>query len=132
MLTQRLDSWRLRIAFLALGLVAWLVFMGASGRIGGKPRGVVVIQFGAYPDEFAGLDVEVDGKVLGQLQYMNGQTRTGFSLTEGYHDIRVTGPRWHSTPRKVEVGRDRTVNMLLDTQPVMLPDGSQRNGLVLQ
>lgn len=132
MLTLKLDSWHLRIAFLAMGLVASLVFLAATGRIGGTPRGVVVIQFGAYPDEFAGLDVEVDGQVIGRLQYMHGQSRTGFALTEGYHDLRVTGARWQSVPRKVEVGRDRTVNLVLDTGTTATPDGRYQQTLVLQ
>lgn len=130
--STRLDSWHLRIAFIAMGLVAWLIFMGATGRIGGTPRGTVIIQFGQYPDEFAGLDVEVDGKVVGELQYMHGQTRTGFALTEGDHDIRVTGANWSSEPRKIEVGRDRTVTFLLDAQENATVSGELQPILVLR
>jgi hypothetical protein len=132
MLTRKLDSWHLRIAFLVMGLVAWLIFQGATGRIGGKQRGTVIVEFGAYPEEFAGLDVEVDGRVVGRLQTMGGQARTGFLVTEGYHELRVTGPEWHSVPRTIEVGRDRTARFMLDAGETATPDGLRHPTLVLQ
>jgi len=132
MLFMKLDSMRIRLALMGVGLVAALVIMGATGKLGGKPKGVIAIEFGAYPDEFAGLEVEIDGQVVGKLRMVGAQTRNGFAVGPGTRQVRVIGPRWNSTPRPVEVQADRTMMFVLNVGEGMRASGATGPELVLQ
>jgi hypothetical protein len=132
MFTMRLDAIRIRVMMMSAGLLTVLIFLIASGRIGGRPHGMIAIEWGAYPEAFAGLDVEVDGQVVGKLTYLGARAASGFEVAEGPHEVRVVGPKWRSVPRKVEVRRDHTSRFMLDVQESVGADGQTLPALVLQ
>ena len=80
MFTMRLDAIRIRVMMMSAGLLTVLIFLIASGRIGGKPHGMIAIEWGAYPEAFAGLDVEVDGQVVGKLAYLSARAASGLVM----------------------------------------------------
>ena len=63
-----LNSWRMRLGLIAAGVLltgAYLIFGGRP--LLGADTGVL-IEFGADPDRFAGMDVEVDGRIVGKRE----------------------------------------------------------------
>jgi hypothetical protein len=132
MLGMQLNAFRIRLALMAAGLVVALIYLAATGQIGGKPHGTIAIEWGAYLDEFAGLSVEVDGRYAGKLTYLGARATTGFEVAEGSHSVRVVGSKWNSVPRTVDVRRDHTSRFLLDAQETMGADGQSKPAVVLQ
>ena len=86
----------------AVTVALLVVLQGASGCLMmGDDRPHVVIEFGADPGQFEGLEVELDGKVVGTLKKLGAVTRTGFAVDKGEHTVRVRSPRFSCQPVKV-------------------------------
>ena len=62
----------------------------------------ILIEFGSDPDHFTGLEVEIDGRVAGQLQTIGQATRTAFPVEPGAHQVRVVGPAFDSDPATID------------------------------
>ncbi len=111
--TVRIDAFRLRLALMAAGLLCLGLFTAWGGRLGLSSQATVLIEFGAYPDDFVGSSVEIDGKVAGTLR-MFGGTRTAFSVPKGSHQVRILHARFPSETRTVEVRNTGTVLLILN------------------
>lgn len=109
---------------LGLALLALLCL----GACMGDTRPHVVIEFGAYPEMFEGLEVEIDGKVVGSLKKTGALTRTGFPLDKGEHTIRVVSDRWPSQPFKLNAELKLQKTMLL----LEIADGATADGRMTQ
>ena len=108
-----LNSWRIRLGAMGAGIVlmvTWMVW-GGSMLPGSEPR--VLIEFGADPDQFAGLDVEIDGQVAGKLEQIGQATRTAFKVSPGAHTVRVLHPEFGCRPAEVTADTPGMSTMLL-------------------
>ena len=81
----------------ALSLLAGLAL--AAALIGcGKSQPAIVIDFGVEPEEFVGVDVEIDGKLVGKLKRDGQRPRTEFPVPAGDHAVRVAAQKYSSQP----------------------------------
>jgi hypothetical protein len=116
----------------ARSALAFLCLLSLAGCFG-DTRSHVVIEFGAYPDEFIGMDVEVDGKVVGKLKQMGEITRSGFPLDKGQHTVRVVSPRFNSEPRQVNAEfKTQKIMLILEIGESMSASGSAKPTLTLR
>ena len=86
----------------------------------------MMIEFGMYPEEFIGCDVEIDGKVVGKLEMFGPATRTAFGVKDGKHTIRVIHPEFICDAETITSGAGGSSVMLIldfmgerDGQPVI-------------
>jgi hypothetical protein len=122
---------RVTAALVILGVVSILGFVVFGGRF--APRPEVQIEFGSYPEVFQGMSVEIDGKPSGILQPSGSAHRTGFTVTEGPHTIRVVHPLYVSLERRVDVpAGGKPVLLVLDLQPTVDPRGQRRTAIGFQ
>ena len=108
-----LNSWRLRFWAMGAGIlvaVAWSIFGGAIFPSGDCK---VLIEFGSDPDTFAGLQVEVDGRVAGRLQQVGAVSRTAFPVACGTHRVRVLHPEFEAADLQVRSDIPGVATMLL-------------------
>ena len=106
---------RNRAAAVAAAVLVLVVCLGVGGKLASRPS--VQIEFGAYPEVFQGMTVEIDGKPAGTLRAMGSANRTGFEVTAGRHTVRVVHPLYASIIRSVDVSAGRPVVLVLDLQP---------------
>lgn len=127
------NLWNVRIGAIVAGILLFGLYLVMGGPIGRRHQSVIQIEFGLYPDEFAGSQVEIDGQVAGELKRFGNAWRTGFEVREGRHAVRIRHPRFESKPRMVEAGVGAGMTLLvLDLQDAAAPDGSMRTEIVLQ
>lgn len=124
---MRLDAMRIRAALMLMGVVGLMVYLIAGGPL--RPKPVVTVEFGMYPDVFQGLTVEIDGQPAGTLKPFGAATRTGFEVKEGRHSIRVVHPKYASVPRQVTVTPGQPVLLIMDMQSTT--DEQGRMGMAL-
>jgi hypothetical protein len=107
------------------------MFVVFGGRFAAQP--VVQIEYGAYPEVFQGMSVEIDGKPSGILQPSGDAHRTGFTVTEGRHTIRVVHPLYVSLERSVDVpAGGKPVRLVLDLQPTFDTRGQMKTAIGFQ
>ena len=107
---------------------AVLLFAGCFG----DSRPHVVIEFGMYPDLFEGLDVQIDGKTVGQLKKTGAITRTGWPLDKGEHTIQVLSPKFESQPYKLNAElRMQKIMLILELTDGATADGRMTQALAL-
>jgi hypothetical protein len=95
------------------GVMLMIAYLASGGSFGSKST--VLIEFGMYPREFQGCDVEIDGNIVGQLQMFGQATRTAFAVKDGKHVLRVLNPRYESQPLEFETGAGASdVHLILD------------------
>ena len=85
-----MNVFKVRAAMAIAGVVMLIGFLAMGGSFGDKNS--IMIEFGMYPEEFEGCDVEIDGEVVGKLQMFGQATRTAFAVNDGKHTIRVIHP----------------------------------------
>lgn len=127
-----LDSMKLRVMFMGVGLVALMVFLLAGGRLGPGNRGVIQIEYGIEPRLFEGAEVEVDGEPAGVLKPFGSATRTGFEVRKGTHRVRVKCPGYASLSREISIDPGSTVMLVLDIQDNLGRDGQGRPVVTFQ
>ena len=108
-----LNSWRIRLGAIGGGIILMVTWMVCGGSMvpGSEPR--ILIEFGTEPDVFAGLEVEIDGKVAGKLERIGQTTRTAFKVTPGAHTVRVLHPEFGCRPAQVTADIPGMSTMLL-------------------
>jgi len=114
------------------GAVTMALYLMMGGSMFPGDKGVVQIEFGMYPEEFEGCEVEVDGEVVGKLQYFGAASRTGFELKEGDHMVRVLHAECKMEPFRVEVTGGQIHLLLLDIGGTITVDGKNYTELYFQ
>lgn len=128
---MKLDSMRLRAAFMGMGLVTLAIYLVAGGRFGPSDKGTILIEYGAYPEAFEGLEVAIDGESAGVLKSFGAQTRTAFAVKPGTHRVTVVGAKFACRARDVDVRSGGTVPLLLDAGETMGASKQTKTPLVL-
>lgn len=123
---MQLNAFRIRLALMGGGLIMFLIYIAMGGQIGPGRNGTIQIEYGAYPERFTGLDVEIDGKVAGALKPFGSATRTGFLVAEGEHRVRVIDPSMPSQSRDVHVTSGQGVLLILDVVDAYARDGTAK------
>lgn len=127
------NAWRVRIGMIITGVLLFGLYLVMGGPLGRRHTSVIQIEFGLYPDELAGSEVEIDGQVAGELKGFGNAWRTGFEVPEGRHAVRIRHPGFESKPRVVEAGVSAGLTLLVvDLQDAVAPDGSTRTEIVFQ
>ena len=125
-----LNALRIRLGLIAAGIIITAAYMLCGGSLLPGREARILIEFGTDPDQFTGLDVEIDGAVVGKLERIGQATRTAFPVKPGIHQVRVVGPAYDSRPVPIEAP-----NPGLSTMVLLEYDGgysaSGRPGLVL-
>jgi hypothetical protein len=110
---MQLNILHVRAALAIAGVVVLIGYLASGGSFGSKST--LDIEFGMYPEEFEGLEVEIDGAVVGRLERFGQATRTRFAVGDGRHTVRVLHPELASREKEVTTGAGgRTVMMILD------------------
>jgi hypothetical protein len=119
-----LNLWRMRLGAIAASIILFVVLVALTGSLipGSKPG--IVIEFGTDPETFTGLEVEVDGKIVGKLERFGQATRKAFALSRGEHSVRVVSPHFESTAITVKTQLPGFKPMfILDVEERAGPDG---------
>jgi len=110
-----LNVMKVRAVLAVAGLVVLVGYLAMGGSFGGKSS--IVIEFGMYPEEFTGCEVEIDGKVVGKLQKFGQATRNAFKVKDGKHTVRIVHPEIASAEITVDTGVGaRQAMVILDFQ----------------
>jgi len=112
---MQLNLTNMRFGAIAAGVVLVAMYWMCGGYFGTEQ--VIQIEFGMYAEEFEGLEVEIDGDVVGKLKMHGQATRSGFSVSEGTHRICVRHPDLPCTPAIVDTElAGQKVLLLLDIE----------------
>jgi hypothetical protein len=98
---------------LGAGVVTLAIFFLMGGSFT-PSKGAIQIDFSLDEKLFAGLDVEIDGEVVGKLKPFGAMMRSGFEVEPGEHEVRVLHPEFRCEPARVEVEAGEGVLLLLD------------------
>jgi hypothetical protein len=128
---MRLNWARMTAGLMGAGLVTMAVFFMMGGNLS-PTRGAIQIDFSMDDENFAGLEVEIDGEVAGELKYFGAMTRSGFEVEEGEHEVRVLHPEYRCEPVLVDVEIGKGVLLLLDYQVVYTGSNTNETVLTLQ
>jgi hypothetical protein len=127
---------QLNLPRLRLGMAGAAVFLFIAYKLMGgafTPQQGILIEFGSDPDRFAGLDVEVDGQVVGKLEKLGAQTRTGLVIPAGTHTVKVRDPQLRCAPASVDIqSNGMKVMLLLEYEESADRSGRLTPGLVLR
>ena len=108
-----LNIFHVRAVLFLAGILVLIGYIAAGSSFGSKST--IIIEFGMYPEEFEGLDIEIDGTVVGKLQKFGQATRTSFQVKDGKHAVRVLHPEYQSITENVTTGAGgRHVMLILD------------------
>lgn len=121
----RFFSWR--VGLILSGVVVVLLWRILTGG----EQSVIMIEFGMYPDEFEGLEVVIDGDVVGTLKRMGAATRTGFKVEDGDHMVALKHPSHPSEPVRVTSGFGGDRVMLMANFEQRHRDGKEETYVVL-
>jgi hypothetical protein len=126
---------RLHLSRVQLGAIgggaALLMTLWMCGRFSDSP--VVRIEFGADADQFEGLEVLIDGRVVGKLRRSDQATLSGFEIRKGTHHVCVQHPQYGCSPTRVTADKPGQELMLrLEYEEVTEPRGASRIRLALR
>jgi len=94
-------------------LLVFAVYWGGSAVFGVSTA--ISIEWGIEPD-LAGSDVEVDGKVVGNLEKYGQATRNAFPVSPGKHTVRVISDSFACPPHEVELKHGERLHLLLEIE----------------
>jgi hypothetical protein len=60
-----MNVFKVRAVWAIAGLVVMIGYLATGGSFGS--RNTILIEFGMYPEDFAGMQVEIDGEIAGTL-----------------------------------------------------------------
>jgi hypothetical protein len=127
---MHLNLSRVHMGALGGGVVLMMAFWMCGGL---SDAPVVQIEFGMDADQFEGLDVLIDGQVVGKLRRYGQATRSGFEVDKGSHDVCVQHPQYGCSPARVTTDKPgQKLLLLLEYEEVYEPSGSARTRLALR
>jgi hypothetical protein len=104
----------MRFGAIAAGVVL-LAISGMCGALRERPAGVIQIDFARDSDLFLGLEVEIDGVVVGKLKRTGEQALAGFGVGYGRHEVRLLHPAIGCRPAVVDVEHQgQRIRLLLE------------------
>ena len=112
---MQVDAMRMRLLWMGAMalLLVFAVYWGGSAVFGVSTA--ISIEWGIEPD-LAGSDVEVDGKVVGNLEKYGQATRNAFPVSPGKHTVRVVSDAFACPPREFELKRGERLHLLLEIE----------------
>lgn len=120
-----LNVFKVRLGLALAGIIVMAGYVAAGGSFGSKST--IIIEFGMYPRDLEGMQVEIDGEVAGTLQMFGRATRTAFSVKDGEHRVRILHPKLASHTETVTTGvGGRDVMLVADIFEMQGPDGKTR------
>jgi hypothetical protein len=127
-----LNSMRIRLGMIATGIILSGAYFMCGGMNGSKNTSIQ-IEFGMYPNEFLGSQVEIDGQPAGELKKFGNALRTGFLVKEGEHEVAIVHPKLDSEICTVETEKGRPVVLILDiAEQYNAEDGTSEAMIVFQ
>lgn len=108
-----LNALRIRIGMVVAGVLLAVGYASFGHSLFPSTQARILIEFGSDPDNFAGLEVEIDGQVVGQLERIGQATRTAFPVEPGQHQVRVLGPAFDSAPATIDAPNPGMSTMVL-------------------
>jgi hypothetical protein len=129
---MQLNAIHMRFGAIAGGIVLFFGYLMCGGSFGGDR--IVQLDFSMYPELFEGLEVEIDGQVVGKLESVGQATRSGFKVGKGEHRVRVLHPEYASEPLTVVLEKPgEKARLLLDLAEVYDSDRRRsKTAIVLQ
>jgi len=128
---MKLNIWVFRLAAVVAGLIGIGGYLAAGGSFGSKTS--IVFEFGMYPEEFEGCQVEIDGEVVGTLHRVGNAYRNAFKVEEGPHAVRILHPDFAPREEQVEAGPVPGSTMLiLDIVDIVDETGEMRPAIGFQ
>lgn len=125
-----LNALRIRIGMVVSGVLLAIGWAAFGHSLFPSTQARILIEFGADPEQFAGLDVEIDGRIAGQLERVGQATRTAFAVEPGTHQVRVVGPAFDSAPATIDARHSGMSTMVL-LEHSEVPSASGRPALTL-
>lgn len=121
---MQLNSLHMRVGAMAAGVLLAGLFVLSGGSFGGQA--VIQLDFSMYPEDFEGLEVEIDGKVVGALERHGQALRSGFEVSKGEHRVRVLHPELECEPVTVHLDRPgQKARLLMEIQSRIDDRGNQ-------
>jgi len=127
---MQLNALHMRLGAMAGGILLVTFFIVSGGTLGDRP--VIQLDFSMYPEEFEGLPVEIDGKVVGKLQRYGQAMRSGFEVRKGRHTVRVVHPEFDCEPLALELDKPGEKARILIDLTERYDDGRARTAIWLQ
>ena len=106
-----MNVFKVRAVWAIAGLVVMIGYLATGGSFGS--RNTILIEFGMYPEDFAGMQVEIDGEIAGTLTQYGQATRNAFSVKDGTHRVALRDPRFASHVETVTLGEETGQVMLI-------------------
>lgn len=126
---MKLNALHMRFGAMAAGILILIL----GGRVMFPSSDArVLIEFGADADTFEGLPVEIDGKVVGNLQRTGQVTRMAFPVKGGDHTVRVVHPKMECAAARVAVKPSGKVHLMLEVGDAVDVKGRLTSQLVLR
>ncbi|HKQ97848.1 MAG TPA: hypothetical protein VJV75_08235 [Candidatus Polarisedimenticolia bacterium] len=126
-----LSALRIRIGLVVVGVLLAVGWAAFGHSLFPSTQARILIEFGSDPDSFTGLEVEIDGRVVGQLEKIGQATRTAFPVEPGTHQVRVVGPAFDSAPATIDAPNPGMSTMVL-LEYAETPGTSGRPSLTLR
>lgn len=101
-----------RVMGIILGITVVFLFLMMGGSL--STPCIIQIDFSMYPEEFEGLDVQIDGEIVGKLQKYGQRSVSGFEVNKGIHFVRIVSPELECPPQKVTVDDGEKIRFILD------------------
>ena len=108
-----LSALRIRIGMAVAGVLVAIGWCAFGHSLFPSTQARILIEFGGDLDNFEGLDVEIDGRVVGQLERVGQATRIAFPVEPGKHQLRVVGPAFESAPTPIDAPNPGMSTMVL-------------------
>ena len=118
---MQIDLRSVRVIGIMAGVITLLLYLVLGGSLSNPS--VIQIDFAMYPEDFEGLDVEIDGKVVGKLQKYGQRMVSGFEVDKGVHLVRIDSPDVGCPPIKVTVDESEKVRLMLDYGSIVNENG---------
>ena len=123
---MQLNAFRIRLALIGAGALVILIHFILVGSLAPGRNAVIMVEFGMWPDEFEGCQVQIDGEPVGVLKRFGGAFRTGFEVEDGEHLVEIVHPDYRCQPKRVTSGAGgHTVMLIPDFISTSGPDGEE-------
>ena len=100
---MQLNALHMRFGAIAGGVVLIMGYAMCGGSWGDEM--IVQIDFSMAPEQLEGVDVEIDGEVVGKLESYGQANRTGFEVAKGTHTVCLKHPDFACEPLELTLDK---------------------------